>query len=42
MKAYLRDLEDPSSEVSRLIRNRGGYQLYPELGTNPSVYYLPA
>ena len=36
------DLEDPNSEASRLIRDRGGYQLYPELGTNPSVYYLPA
>lgn len=35
------DLEDPESEVSRLIRDRGGFQLYPELGTDPSVYYLP-
>lgn len=35
------DLDDTHSEVSRLIRDRGGYQLYPELGTNPSVYYLP-
>ncbi|MBI2954525.1 MAG: 4Fe-4S dicluster domain-containing protein [Chloroflexi bacterium] len=35
------DLDDPQSEVSRLIRDRGGSQLYPELGTDPSVYYLP-
>ncbi len=35
------DLEEPNSEVSKLIRDRGGYQLYPELGTGPSVYYLP-
>ena len=35
------DLEDPSSEVSRLIREEGGFQLNPELGTDPSVYYLP-
>ncbi len=35
------DLEDPNSEVSRLIREEGGFQLNPELGTDPSVYYLP-
>ncbi len=35
------DLNDPNSDVSRLIRERGGYQLKPEFGTNPSVYYLP-
>jgi len=35
------DLDDPKSEVSHLIRLRGGEQLQPEQGTNPSVYYLP-
>jgi molybdopterin-containing oxidoreductase family iron-sulfur binding subunit len=35
------DLEDPESEVSRLIREKEGFQLNAELGTNPSVYYLP-
>ena len=35
------DLDDPNSEVAQLIRQRGGEQLQPELGTNPNVYYLP-
>jgi len=38
---YFGDLDDPYSEVSRLIRDRGGFQLNPEFGTDPSVYYLP-
>ncbi|MDR2862126.1 MAG: 4Fe-4S dicluster domain-containing protein [Syntrophobacterales bacterium] len=35
------DLNDVNSEVSRLILTRDGYQLHADLGTNPSVYYLP-
>jgi len=38
---YFGDLNDPRSDVAVLIRSRGGYQLKPELGTDPSVYYLP-
>lgn len=34
------DLDDPTSEVSQLIVTRNGYQLHPEVGTDPSVYYL--
>ncbi len=35
------DLDDPNSEVSQLIRSKHGFQLFKELGTDPSVYYLP-
>ncbi len=34
------DLDDADSEVSRLIRERRGFQIQPELGTDPSVYYV--
>ncbi len=37
---YFGDLDDPGSEVSQLIRNHGGFQIYPEMSTDPSVYYL--
>ena len=35
------DVHDSESEVSRLIREKGGYQLMPEWGTNPANHYLP-
>ena len=35
------DVHDPESEVSRAIRERGGYALMPELGTRPANHYLP-
>jgi phenylacetyl-CoA:acceptor oxidoreductase 27-kDa subunit len=34
------DLDKPDSEVSRLIKERRGFQLHPEYGTDPSVYYI--
>jgi molybdopterin-containing oxidoreductase family iron-sulfur binding subunit len=37
---YIGNLDDPNSEVSQLIRARSGYQLKPEYGTDPCVYYL--
>ena len=39
---FLGDINDPESEVSILIRRDRGFQLNPEFGTNPSVYYLPS
>ena len=35
------DVHDPDSEVSQAIRERGGYTLMPELGTQPANHYLP-
>lgn len=39
---YFGDLDDPESQVSRLIKERGGFVLHAEKGTKPNVYYLPA
>lgn len=36
------DLNDPDSEVSKLLANHPSYRLREDLGTNPRVYYLPA
>ena len=33
------DLDDPSSEVALLIREKRAMALHPEFGTEPSVYY---
>jgi Fe-S-cluster-containing dehydrogenase component len=34
------DLDDPENNVSLLITKRNGQPLRPELGTEPSVYYV--
>ena len=34
------DLDDPNSEVSKLIGKRPSYRLKEELGTSPKVFYL--
>jgi sulfite dehydrogenase (quinone) subunit SoeB len=35
------DVKDPESEVSKAIRERGGYALMPEWETTPANQYLP-
>jgi Fe-S-cluster-containing dehydrogenase component len=35
------DLADPASAVSRLVEERGGFELMPEQGTRPVNRYLP-
>ena len=35
------DVNDPDSEVSKAIRERGGYALMPEWETRPANHYLP-
>jgi Fe-S-cluster-containing dehydrogenase component len=35
------DLGDPDSKVSRLVAERGGYDLMPEMGYQPTNKYLP-
>ncbi len=35
------DLDDPHSELAKVIVARGGIPLLPEQGTGPAVYYLP-
>jgi len=37
---YFGNLDDPSSEVSRLIKQKTAVQLHPGFGTDPSVYYV--
>jgi len=34
------DLDDPESDISKLIKERSGFVLHPEYGTEPSVYYI--
>lgn len=35
------DLGDPNSDVSLLVKERGGYDLMPEMGYKPTNKYLP-
>ncbi len=35
------DLDDPESTVAKLVADRQGFALLPELGAHPAVHYLP-
>ena len=38
---YFGNLNDPNSEISQIIAQKKTFQLKPEAGTAPSVYYCP-
>jgi Fe-S-cluster-containing dehydrogenase component len=38
---FFGDINDPESQIAQLIKEKDGYQLMPEWGTNPSNHYFP-
>jgi Fe-S-cluster-containing dehydrogenase component len=34
------DLDDPNSEINRIIKEKNGHPFHPEFDTDPSIYYL--
>jgi Fe-S-cluster-containing dehydrogenase component len=37
---YFGDLDDPNSDVSKILKDRKSKTLAPEAGTGPQIYYL--
>jgi len=37
---YFGDLDDPDSNVARLLRDNEHFRMHEELGTGPNIYYL--
>ena len=37
---FFGDIDDPNSNISKIIKEKAGKQLKPEFGTNPNVYYI--
>ena len=37
---FVGDLNDPESEVARLIAEKGAKPIHEDFGTSPSVYYV--
>ncbi|MFA3782670.1 4Fe-4S dicluster domain-containing protein [Melioribacteraceae bacterium 4301-Me] len=37
---YFGDLDDPNSEVSKLLNSREHHTILPEIGTEPKIFYL--
>ena len=40
MAMHFGDLEDPYSDINRLIKEKKGKPFHPEYGTEPSIYYI--
>ncbi|MDW8032590.1 MAG: ferredoxin, partial [Aquificaceae bacterium] len=38
---FFGDIEDPDSEVYKVIKERNGFVLFSDAGTNPGNHYLP-
>jgi phenylacetyl-CoA:acceptor oxidoreductase subunit 1 len=34
------DLDDPASEINRIIKEKNGHPFHPEFNTEPSIYYI--
>lgn len=39
---YFGDIDDPTSEVSKIVGSTETFKIFEELGTEPNIYYIPA